>query len=496
MKKTILKIALVALALVVVLSAFTGCTKDPKQQLRDSITKTSEKISSSELLQLLDAAKNGGSVAFDVDVDKTLSSILMLAGAVNPISTDIELSAKTYGDAKKAAGVYTAALNVGGAPLVDFAFGAQDDKFYISSPALFGEKAYGFEIEGFGENFKNSELYKYIAESELSQVFNQETLDALFASTEYQQFELSYEKYYNLVIDTLVKNNAFTMEDADVAIGAETVASKKFTLTFNHPTFVAVMKAVVAEAKNDKALNDAINTAAASEGVTAEEMWAKVDAEIAELEAETDTEGEFYVYVYVNKKAGTIMRVDIDADKMDDFIFSIVLGVNAEKPTYSAFEFVDGEESFKLIYNVEADTDEQFKAKFAIAQNGADLATVVLDYNRKDFKYALNLAIPGVEGLGTGISLSGTYKLTKDELVFSFEKLSLGIVSLEMPMTLTVLAKDEMPAAPAEFKDVCALTREQIDALAADLQEALGTIIQNLPPEIAELIAGTPAPMG
>ncbi len=498
MKKITLKILTLALVLVMVIMALAGCSTDPKKQLRSALTKTVNKIENSDFVALMEKMRNGGSVELTADIDDLINTVGMLTGGDTAISSDMKLSYKMYSNLKNASSLATAGIYIGGAPALDVTAGVRDNKFTLASPALLGNTAYGVELGSFTENFKNSDLYELLTEGSITDVINAEALEQLFASAEYQEFEASFDKYYNAIIDTLIANEKLSLTEEDITVGAESISAKKFVLTFDFDSTVAVIKAVVAEAKTDEQIKSAVASIAMSEGMTEEQAWAEVDAAIAELEATPADKrgGEFFVKFYVNKKYGTVCRIELDTDfeeADDNGKLSISLGGNPEKLSYVSFDVIAGGETVSAVYEVKEDSKEKYDAEIAIKQNGTALTSLTLAHNKVDGKYSLSLAIPGV--MPTSISLEGTYKLSKSELVFSFENISIASIAIKFPITLKVLAEDKMPDAPENFVEVTSMTKDQLIALGTELETNLGEIIEALPDELLALFGDVNQPV-
>ena len=289
------------------------------------------------------------------------------------------------------------------------------------------------------------------------------------------------------MVTALLENGKIETADEQVQIGAETVSSTKYVLTFDWDTTVAMAETLVAELKSDEKVNAALESAAAQKGMTAEDVWAEVDGLIAEARALSEQEkaGEIRLIVYVNPKLKTVMKVTVESSikGLDTFSVSAVLGVNPEKPAYCELALSYGGQSLSVAYTVTADTDKSFCADVDVKADGANVISFEIDYDRESGAYEVSAR----SGL-MKVSASGTFKLTDKELTFALSEVSAGVVTVSVPVTLTVKAKDEMPAAPAEYTDITKMTKAEIESLAEKINSDIAQLYETLPDEIKSLL--------
>jgi hypothetical protein len=234
----------------------------------------------------------------------------------------------------------------------------------------------------------------------------------------------------------------------------------------------------------EKAMSD-------SASVGGEDVQEQMDELFATMDQEVTFDGT--IEVYLNKKTGLIAKevVDLSVDSKSeygedaDIQATMTYGANAITMEFAAT--LDGEDvSAKIVLDKTAEGDSVvYRAVVSGKSAGVsiDALTATLTYNKADKSYAIEAKLSETLG-GETIKLVGKLTTDKKEATVSISSVKVGDITVEFDeLSVAFRADVEMPAAPAEVKDVVTMTEEDIATFIEDLQNGmLGQLIFGMMP--------------
>ncbi len=134
-----------------------------------------------------------------------------------------------------------------------------------------------------------------------------------------------------------------------------------------------------------------------------------------------------------------------------------------------------GDETLYFDYDI-TDTESRRKVMISVGVTGVTLTPITYTYGKLDNSYTLSLTIPTV----FSAELKGKITRTDDSMTVTLDSSSitdltgsflLGTTALPFKGSVTVKASDEMPQAPASYKEITDLTEEELAAVTEALME-------------------------
>ena len=285
--------------------------------------------------------------------------------------------------------------------------------------------------------------------------------------------------------------------DIDTSLKTDENGISSFSFTFNNDSAKKILKELFNEAKDDDDLRDYLSELVAS--VSPDE----VESALAEYDAFFEDVNSLTDLFALIDEVPFLLTVTAEADGEDTLTAcEIILAYESEeegtrltfyydtktvgesKVGFRAETCAAGTENYNLdtdvalLLQVTENSDKRCAAALKLSLETSEMSTTLnlltLDYDKTSGDYTLSLPILGrlLFGIEQEIVLKGNYKETENgatatvtQLLFPNTITGVGTTEYELDVTLTVTYDVEMPKAPETYKDVTALTEEDLAAL-------------------------------
>lgn len=400
------------------------------------------------------AENRSGSV--EVDLGGLFAVIGQLSGSEELSS--ISFKNKTYMSGNKFMDVIT--LGIMGS-VADLTVYADENKIAASTNLLPGE-AYGVDLQNFSfAGIKDSYLCQLIKGSADEDVDVDKILAALDKAMPL------VEKYAQVLIETADKNVKSSIEDVKDG-------GKKLTYKIDADGIEAVLRDLYNVAKDDQELAEVLMAFGAGEDVFPdEETFNKNMAEMKEEPTDISLE-------IVTNKEDIIVSVtatihNVEEDKTES---SIVVSIDMSKADEAVLSIKGegelAEEDFQNIvitYKITENTESKYSSSIDIKVGETAIDPITFDFDKTTGKFELTVSIPSGEMSDVAISvkINGTVTTTDDSVEVVLDKLNILGVSLNLGVSIKVLANDPMPEFPAEFTNIFEMTEEDFSTLGSKL---------------------------
>ena len=483
MKKRIIISLFLCVVLAVTCFAFSSCQKKkttPTEYFFDAIEATFEKSNNGAFADLINKAMNGGSLELAFNNTNDLED---LGFPIDSISFKEYLKGKDYASVDMSLG-----MNGNVANIKTF---ATLDKVAISSSS-FGDKIY--EINFDKEKYLNSVFADSDCRYSLAPLFgeNGEIFERMESSAEFSK-ELTkiLEKYGDILVDLIDEKATVTLSEEE--------DGKVVTIEINNDSLKAILKEVYSSVKKDSELRnfvvqflklvelsngsaDGESSASLFGGFTIEDYdEALADEEGFQdlLDAIDETPFSIKTTIHTDKNDMiNLMELSVNVGADGEEV-GIILGLDMkdENKTVISLKAVGDDapqvlaDGINIVYEITENTDTKLASELSVSlkSEGMEIELAIFNFEieKASGEYKISLPITGLV-LGSAssqISLSGKYLAENDSLEFSVESLYIFETTVELDISLKVLAKDTIPEYPKNVTDFFTLDEDDIDEI-------------------------------
>lgn len=456
-------LVVIAVALAVVIGMVSS---SPLTLLATGFRNSVEAMQEDAFTKLMEQANNSGSVEISMDI----SSALEQSGL--PMSCTV--SAKAYMNEKEQRSAMTLGVQLAGQTL-DASIFANQESVAFASQILLGDKAYGFGLKDFVENFNKSVFGPdgaYALDIELPEEL-QSQLDGY--QTYAEDMRKLAPKLGERLIKILEENSTVEKEDSTLTLGGEEVKTTAVIIKMDHNQLATALEQVLNYLRTDEEIKAFVQEHKAiifgddAENF-GEEFYKWLDEAAAEDMDELrkkieEEEAGVEVAFHITKSGKQLIGMELFlASNEEPGEVNIYAGPDLKNTKELRFEIGNGDETVKGTYLVKTDDDKTFVALLDLCEDEESLVQVDVRWDKQTGVWE----VTGTNSQSSSVGIRGTLEITDKELSATLESIEIEGQKTELGMGMVVRAQDTMPEMP-QFKDLLAMTEDEVAGLVNEL---------------------------
>ncbi len=480
MKTKILLIvcAVLVVGVVAVVSVSAAVAANPYNQVMKALENSGKAMVKGDAFAQTQKFASGGSIAVSGNLEELLGQIIG-----SPL--DVAAQAKLYMDADKQAMAAEAAVTLDGEPLVDGNVYFDSEQIVLACAALLGDTAYGIDLTKLEENFADS---AFGPDGAYSLGIEEEQITELFSTMkEQEEMRRDAEKIakdaVSMLVKSVKKHSEAGREKDSLTFGEKTVKTNVITIKLDGNALAAIAEDVVryldTEESIETFISDYATLLAADLDMEPDDLLEEykdaVDDAKDTLEDFEDNveEVEIEIAVSISKSAKEIVALEIKIEDDNDPVveISMLAGPTWKAMTSLSIEIDPGYDAIKVVYTVEEDSREEFRASLKVTEDGDEMMAAKLTYEKKDGDFKAALTIDGDELILRGMMTTKGKKTTYilESLTLDGEKIKLG--DIEVVINLA----DKLPSV-GKYTDILTLDEDEIEDILADIEDVIEEI--------------------
>ena len=456
-------LVVIAVAVAVVLGMVSS---SPLTLLATGFRNSVEAMQEDAFTKLMEQANNSGSVEISMDI----SSALEQSGL--PMSCTV--SAKAYMNQQEQRSAMTLGVQLAGQTL-DASIFANQESVAFASQILLGDKAYGFGLKDFVENFNKSVFGPdgaYALDIELPEEL-QSQLDGY--QTYAEDMRKLAPKLGERLIKILEENSTVEKEDSTLTLGGEEVKTTAVIIKMDHNQLATALEQVLNYLRTDEEIKAFVQEHKAiifgddAENF-GEEFYKWLDEAAAEdmdeLRKEIEEEeAGVEVAFHITKSGKQLIGMELFlASNEEPGELNIYAGPDLKNTKELRVEIGNGDETVKGTYLVKMDDDNTFVALLDLCENEEALMKADIRWDKQTGAWE----IIGTNSQNSSVGIRGTLEITDKELSATLESIEIEGQKTELGMGMVVRAQDTMPEMP-QYKDLLAMTEDEVANLVNEL---------------------------
>ena len=510
-KQSLLRVAALLMAMLMILAAFAGCKSKNKKSdddvdtssaavFRNALTGFVTDLGEREEFRPFVKALEGGSMEFLCELDIGEMS-LILGGDSNGTVTS---GGKIYfGEKEILLKDFFANAN---SPSEDISFNVKGD-FYLSPDYMYASND---NILGGTVGIVRGEMKKAFQNASWKNEIDSEYVDMITKLLEFydgdgideaaEDVKDLAERYVKVLWDALEDNAKYDEETRDVLVGGASVESRVVTMTFDEESVIGFLNDLYNAVKNDGELRDLVieygDMLSEYTGVAGSEIGSYYDELLTQLGTELEgleedmTPGAIIVEVVTPTGASTLRKLTFSVRNG---------GEGAEAETYLTLDL--GAEGIKttnrielaimdemsLVYEITQNDSSAYKASMKLTQTYYDwdektgdsrpvqetFTAFTVDWNKNSGAFTLD--VPELE-----FTMGGTIKIAGDTTTIVINKIGYEneVINRGFSYTIIVDENDPMPKVldKNEITNVLTLTVDELEAIVDRAEEIFGNI--------------------
>jgi len=449
----------------------TAATSTPAALLGKGLESTVESVQENPIVSVVTSALKGGSAEVQLDLDALTQNFIEGSAAV-----------KVYTSDKQEAAV-SANLVVDDKSLLDATVVADKDNIAASSEVLFGEKAYGINLEKLVKNFEDSAFGpdgKYSLGIELD-----EEHDAIAERT-FKMSEAAMDLSKDMtktLMKSLKKHAEMTKEGTSMTFAGESIKVNAVTLKMDDEVILAVVGDMLTYLKENEALRSFLKDYAdllitLSDGELGYDDKDELiddfydaldDVDLGDLEDALDeVEPSLSATFYISKSEKALVGLDCTTKADGERVrLTSSFGPSWDKLNEISVKLSAPDVDIRFSYLVTEDTKQAYTAEIEFDSEDGVPVEGTFEWDKKSGGFEL-----GLESEYASFSAEGELALTDKELTLLLDSIHEDDYKQDIGITLILKADDKMPSMP-KYTDVLEMTEEDVEDLVADLQDAV-----------------------
>ena len=295
------------------------------------------------------------------------------------------------------------------------------------------------------------------------------------------------QKYQKLFINKVLQYAEVKKAGKDISVGGEKLGCTVITVNLDEDAVASIFRDIIAEAKEDKALESVVTKMAANYSFRddpediVEKFYDSLDDAEEDIDKIEDQAIEITFDFYITKSGKRMARVDMEAEVGNQAVeASLILGKNVATSKEIAFEYKDSKTNagYSISYEVKENTNKKYEATIEIEETKARRNTtstteqrIRIEWDKKTTDFDLKYT----DARAREYAVKGQLKQKGDTYSFLLLKLiNRGqtvpqVKSLEL--TIVVDRHDGTPNAPGKFTEITKMEERDFKHLADDISD-------------------------
>ena len=496
-KQSLLRIAALLMAMLMVLAAFAGCRSKNKKSEDDDVDTSAQAVFRNALAGFVSDlgqrdefrpfvnALKGGSMEFRSELDIGEMNAIFGGNSDGTVTAGGKIY---FGDKQILLKDYFTNANI---PTDDISFSVSGD-VYLSPDYMYASND---NILGGTIGIVRGEMKKAFENASWKNELDSEYVDMIAKLLEfYDGNEIDdaaadvkglVERYVKVFWDALEDNAKYEEVTQDVMVAGEFVESRVITMTFDEKSVVGFCKDLYNAVKNDSELRALVvkygDMLSEYTGATGSEIGSYYDELLNELGNELEnmdeymTPGAFIVEVVTPTNASTLRKLSVswrdgDASAAAETYLTLDLGKDGIKTTnYIKLNIMD---EMALVYEITVNDANTYKSSMKLIStysSGKDTMTAfTVDWNKSSGDFTLD--IPEVEFV-----MGGNIKTAGDTTTIVINKIGYEneVINKGFNYTIIVDENDPMPSVVNKnnVTNVLTLTIDELEAIVDRAEE-------------------------
>lgn len=459
-----------------------------------AILLVSSGIFGSPVSKVFKAASNTVAAAGKSDIGKVLASSYEQGST--ELTAEMEgmgtAKVKIYTSAKKEASVIEANATYLDDD-IDFTLYCTAKELALESKTLLGKKAYGLNLDKLSTNLPKS---VFAPDSGSNYALPEEIYDVLLNAGNYTGNSKNLEKdaqetlksFMTELTKSLEKHGNVKKGSSTVSFGSSSKKCSAVNVEMDAKAMLNIASDLLKWAGSDKSLKTFLKTYATeysdlleSSGIDmedfVEDFYDAIESysdRIKDLKDDLEDEtAQLNLAFFI--AGNQLVKVEVQALEDDEELMycSATYGPDAAAPQLIEVVYEQGRDEVQVSYTVETDTKSDYSAKLKVKGiSGFGDISGTVSWDKKDGGMTVKLKQNGTELA----SLKANLLLNSDSLSLKLDKITDMGSDVNVPVKLSVLAKDNMPAMP-DYTDVATFRDEdKLESVMEDIQGNLRNI--------------------
>jgi len=405
---------------------------------------------------------------------------------------DASASKKLYTDTDKAAVV--AGVTMDGEPLIDASAFLDRENIALMSDMLFGEKAYGIDLENMLQNYEDS-AFGPDGEYWLGFELPEETDSVGEEAAQMVKDAQALLKSMSGVLMKSVKEHAeIDKEGAVISINSEDIKTTAVSIRVDNAGVMAVLRDMVEYLRTDKQVREFLNTYKdylAAVLVESGVVYGDYDAEdlvtdfydllddleddvLEDLEEELDdADFEAALTFHITKSGKELVGVEFVGEAFDEKVeASAFAGPSWEKLEEISIRVEDEYDTIRISYLVSTNDKKEYSAKLKLRENSTNVLVGEFAWDKEKGDFELELTDEWEDTMGA----EGTLEVTSKATTIVLESVYDYYGEYDVGITAVIKPSDKMPSMP-EYIDILEMTDEEVTALGDELEGAVQELL-------------------
>lgn len=480
MRKIRIKTLAFLLALFTLILPLASCGQKidskPDIAISDAIDKTIELSAENETVKTLEKLGNAGNMEMNWELSDFVTSVISAAsgGIGLSLSSKIALHMKSDLDMDKGESSGRLGIVLNDAEFIGLDFYGNKQAIAIGSNVLLGDKVLGTSIDGF-----TSLLESMTGDVQIPENMNETELT--LTPEQIEELKPAFESYCKLALKELYENCPAERTEETLTIQGKEVEAVVFTNSFGEQQFNDIFKSLYEAYKADAETKQLVESLLLDSGMTQAELaegYAVLEEELSE--PAEDLETVVTLKIAIRKDKGNLLQVTVLKNTTE--FFDLLLPADPAKPDYAKLTVPDATITF------EADETETEKSFSLVVSNIEDVVKLEGKLQKETDAYTLSLTADG-----TVVSLTGSFKLEKHNLLFAIDTLTIDNAgqktSIKVGLSIAFTAGKANVAPMPAYTDITTMTPDQMNQLGNELMTALSELIPMLPKDIQTILS-------